>query len=297
MKIAILMGGTSTERDVSISTGKAVSKACKQLGYTVEEVVLDDSIETLQSRFETIDVVFNAMHGGEGENGEIQRWFDEENILYTGTGAEASSLCMDKHLSKKIVNKNGWDTPSWHLIHPGQEIPNEIIFPLVVKPNDQGSTVGLSIVHKKDEIKSAIDHACVFSHNILLETFIPGREITVAVVGENVYPIVEIIPSHDLYDYECKYTSGMSRYECPAKLPKELTKQIQQEAMDIYKTLGCTDYGRVDFRLDPDNRYWFLELNTLPGMTDTSLVPKAFNAVGGTFPELIKIIIQEALNR
>lgn len=296
MKVAVIMGGTSTEREVSLSSGKAIAKACEQLGYTVSEVILNDSIDSLKPQFESVNVVFNAMHGGDGEDGHIQQWFDDNEIIYTGTGPKASALCMDKHRSKAIVQQNGYDTPSWHLIHPSDSIPKGLEYPVIVKPNDQGSTVGLSVVHKEKELVPAIDHAGIYSHNILIETFIPGREITVAVVGGDVFPIIEIIPSHDLYDYECKYTSGMSSYQCPADLPDEVTRQVLSDALGIYRALGCTDYGRVDFRLDPDNRHWFLELNTLPGMTDTSLVPKAYIAAGGTFPGLIEQIIKEALH-
>ncbi len=290
------MGGTSTEREVSLSSGESVAKACRTLGYTVSEVVLNNSIEDLKPKFESVDIVFNAMHGGEGEDGHIQHWFDDAGIIYTGTGPEASALCMDKHRSKVIVHHEGWDTPAWSLVHPQDEIPENLVFPLIVKPNDQGSTVGLSVVQEEIELNAAIKLAGQFSQNIMIETFIPGREITVAIVGDNTYPIVEIIPSHELYDYECKYTSGMSSYQCPADLPEGMTKQILSDALGIYRALGCTDYGRVDFRLDPNNKHWFLELNTLPGMTDTSLVPKAYIAAGGTFPELIEQIIKEALH-
>lgn len=296
MNVAILMGGTSTEREISISTGMAVAKACEQLNYEVDSVMLNDSIESVLPRLRNMDIVFNALHGGEGENGDIQRCLDEENIVYTGSGPEASYLCMNKHLSKGVVREAEFDTPDWYLINPSDDIPKNLIFPLVVKPNDQGSTVGLSIVHNEDELIPAIDRASVHSDKILLETFIPGREITVAIVGKDVFPIVEIVPSHELYDYECKYTTGMSRYECPAKIPEALTNQIQNDALRMYEALNCSGYGRVDFRLDDNGRYWFLEMNTLPGMTDTSLVPKAYQAGGGTFSELINKIITEALN-
>jgi len=296
MNVAILMGGTSTEQEISISTGTAVTKACEQLNYRVASVKLNDSIESVLPQLRKMDIVFNALHGGEGENGDIQRCLDKENIVYTGSGPEASALCMNKHLSKKIVSDAGFDTPDWHLINPSDDIPKNLTFPVVVKPNDQGSTVGLSIVHTEDTLIPAIARAGVYSDEIMLETFIPGREITVAIVGKDVFPIVEIIPSHELYDYECKYTSGMSRYECPAKIPEALTNQIQNDALRMYEALNCTGYGRVDFRFDDDRRYWFLEMNTLPGMTDTSLVPKAYTAAGGTFSELIKQIITEALN-
>jgi len=170
-----------------------------------------------------------------------------------------------------------------------------MVFPVVIKPNDQGSTIGLTVVKDESELDDAIELARQFANVVLIEEFIVGKEITVTVIGDKAYPIVEIVPSHGLYDYECKYNKGMTEYFCPANIDKDLTKAIQESALKIHKLLGCRHYSRVDFRLDKNGRAWFLELNTLPGMTETSLVPKAAKASGLSFPELIQTIINEAL--
>ena len=168
-------------------------------------------------------------------------------------------------------------------------------FPLVIKPNDAGSTIGLTIIEKIDQFQTALDEAYQYSDKVIVEKYIRGRELTVAIVGETVFPIVEIIPSHELYDYECKYEKGMSEYQCPAKLENTLSEFIKNISMRIYQRLRCEGYGRVDLRLDENNKPWFLEVNTLPGMTNTSLVPKAVFAEGWTYNKLIRTIIEEAV--
>ena len=291
MKVVVLMGGPSEECEVSKATGAAVSAACRSLGYDVLKLSFQDNYEALLPKLKNADIVFNALHGGMGENGEIQAWMEGNLIVYTGSGPEASELCMDKSRSKAVARNLGVKTADWELLHHVYETYS-IGLPFVVKPNTQGSTVGLTVVHNKNEIKPAIKDAFVHGKSVMIEKYINGRELTVTVLGSKAYPIVEIQPSHDLYDYECKYTPGMSKYICPADLSPKLTNKIKRDTENIFKGLGCEVYGRADYLLADDGQYFFLEMNTLPGMTDTSLVPKAVAAEGLSFEKLVKKIIE-----
>ena len=285
------MGGPSEECEVSKATGAAVSTACRSLGYDVLKLSFQDNYEALLPKLKNADIVFNALHGGIGENGEIQAWMEGNLIIYTGSGPEASELCMDKSRSKAVARNLGVKTADWELLHHVYET-HSIGLPFVVKPNTQGSTVGLTVVHNKNEIKPAIKDAFAHGKSVMIEKYINGRELTVTVLGGRAYPIVEIQPSHDLYDYECKYTPGMSKYICPADLSPKLTNKIKRDTENIFKGLGCEVYGRADYLLADDGQYFFLEMNTLPGMTDTSLVPKAAAAEGLSFEKLVKKIIE-----
>ena len=294
LRVGILMGGPSEEREVSVSTGKAVLAACLQMGYLVEEFTFRNDYKKYLKQMHGQDIVFNALHGGIGENGKIQAWMDNNRIKYTGSSAMASSLCMDKVNSKDLAKKNGIDTPEWQLLlDSNDEI--KLKTPFVVKPNDQGSTVGLSVVYNQDKIDSALKKAFQYGSEVIIEKYINGRELTVPVIGSRAYPIVEINPLHDLYDYECKYTPGMSEYDCPARLNKNLVKKIKQITIMLFKIFGCSVYGRADFILDKSGTPFFLEMNTLPGMTSTSLVPKSANAEGLSFNQLIEKIIKLSL--
>ena len=294
MKIAILMGGPSTERDVSLRTGQAVALACRELGHDTVELSFRNNYQKFLQELRLADIVFNGLHGTVGEDGIIQAWMDKNNIPYTGSGALSSALCMNKDKSKNVARNLGLLTPDWEIIHG---IDDVISFhtPLVIKPNNQGSTVGLSIVRNIGDKAAAIDEAMKYSDNIIVEKYIPGREITLAILGEKVLPIVEIRSSHELYDYECKYTPGMSEYICPAALDHNLTKDIQKNTEKIFKALDCRAYGRADYLLDEEGRYFFLEMNTLPGMTSTSLVPMAAKAHGLSFAKLINCILEMSL--
>ncbi len=292
IKVGILMGGNSQERLISLSTAKAVTNACISLGYSVTHLSFENNYIKFLDKMKRLDIVFNALHGGMGENGEIQSWMDENRIKYTGSGPLASALCMDKEKSKILVKENNIETPSWQLI---TDIKDDIIIdlPFVVKPNEQGSTFGLSVVKKQKEITSAIEMAFKYGKNILIEEYIQGRELTVPVVGDEVYPIVEIQPSHFLYDYYCKYTPGMTKYICPAILDTHLEKKIYNNAKLLFDKFNCSVYGRLDFILDTKESVpYFLEMNTLPGMTATSLVPKSATAMGIKFKKLIETIIK-----
>ena len=287
------MGGNSDERNVSLKTGEAVKKACAELGYRVKPLILDHDFKIFFSDFKNVDIVFNALHGGIGENGEIQSWFERNNIKYTGSNSIASRFCMDKSKSKEIVKKIGLNTPKWEIIKNIDD-PIKLKPPYVIKPNDQGSTFGISIVNNTSRIKAALVHAFNFGSEIMIEEFIDGRELTVSIVGQKVYPIVEIKPKKKLYDYECKYKDGMSHYICPSKIPPSLANEIKSSTLDIFNSLKCNVYGRADFILKK-SKYFFLEMNTLPGLTNTSLAPKAAAEEGLSFAKLIKQIIRYSL--
>ena len=340
MKILVLMGGTSAERDVSLASGEAIVQALKDAGHQVlaldaaqgQKLLSNDgkylpggvkqkppdvaelerknkqaALEAIHSfDFSEVDVVFLALHGGQGEDGTIQALLDLTGKPYTGSGVLASALAMDKAMSKKIFEREGILTPEWFLISDPdlsdmspvvKRIESGFGFPCVVKPNNQGSTVGLTVVNDKGDLKEAVECAQGYSTNILVERFISGRELTVGVLGDTPLPVVEIIPEHGIYDYECKYTHGKSNYVCPAEISEEKTKEIQAIGLKAFKALGCEGYARVDFRYGEDEQFYCLEVNTLPGMTSLSLVPKAAKALGIDFPELTDRIARLALKR
>jgi len=294
LRVGILMGGPSEEREVSIATGEAVIDACVENGYTPTAFGFINNYKKHLKRLKTQNIIFNALHGGIGENGSIQKWLDKNNIKYTGSGSIASSLCMDKAASKEIAKRNGIETPDWQLIQKtNQKV--KISPPFVIKPNDQGSTIGLSIVKDDQLTQSAMDLAFQHGNSIIIEKFISGRELTIPIINEEAYPIVEINPKNNFYDYECKYTPGMSEYLCPANLEQDLVEKIETNTMQLFNKFNCSVYARADYILDKSGVPYFLEMNTLPGMTSTSLVPKSANAKGQSFQQLIRHIIELSL--
>jgi D-alanine-D-alanine ligase len=327
-RVALLVGGTSPEREVSKSSGKGVLGALKQLGYQTKIIdpayglnqpkeedlffALDDYSEISNhnciaavnsSLFDDVDVVFSALHGKWAEDGTMQSLLELRGLRYTGSKILASAMAMDKSIAKTIFRNAGVKTADWfavpkirfHLKAVIEGIQSQFSFPCVIKPNDQGSTVGLSLVRNNSEVEQACELAYNFSDKILIEEFISGREITVAILEGDALPVLEIIPKSGFYDYESKYTTGKSEYIVPAKIPAEVFKTAQKQALLAFNSLGCEGYGRVDFRLNEDNQTFCLEVNTLPGMTSTSLVPKMAKAVGISFEELIDRIIKQAL--
>ena len=301
MKIAIVLGGASSEKDISLLTGLSIAEALSGK-YDTGVIHIGSDISILPEKLLGANLVFNALHGGIGENGDIQAFFDLHHISYCGSGAKASRLAMDKHLSKLIAKTESIPTPKWILVK-SDNFSTQLInqnsikfnFPCIVKPADEGSTVGLSLIDNVSEIEDAINLAGKYSTNILIEEYIPGRELTVGILGSKALPIVEIISDNELYDYDCKYTKGKSQYKVPAELPGKVTRKIQDDALKIYKAVGCRHYGRIDFRLNEKNEHYFLEINTLPGMTSTSLLPMAAQAAGLDFPELVDTIIKIAV--
>ena len=291
LKIGVLMGGDSEERIVSLSTGNEVLKALKKLGYYAEKILIKDSYEKFLGKFLEQDLVFNALHGGKGEDGKIQQWMDNNNVKYTGSGPASSALCMNKARSKDFAKVMGIRTPRWQLFsNPNEKI--KLQFPFVVKPNSQGSTFGLTVVKTKKDLNLAIETAFQYGEDVIAEEYIEGREVTVPVLGESVYPILEIVPSHDLYDFECKYTPGMTKYFCPAKIDDNVTNLIKGDTQLLFNEFGCNVYARMDYLIDKNGTPYFLEVNTLPGMTSTSLLPKSLASLGISFESLISKIVK-----
>jgi D-alanine-D-alanine ligase len=332
LRIAVLLGGTSEERNVSLATGRAVVQALRSLGHVVIPVdpavgaiQLEDegrylggavgaeppTLEELQAmgaaspgdalaglpELTECDVVFLALHGGEGENGRIQEMLDAAGIRYTGSGVVGSAEAFDKRLSKELMVEAGIPTPAWTPCGaPATDVLATLGLPLVVKPSNGGSTVGLTIVRAADELPDAIRLAEKYDHDALCEEFVEGREVTVTVLGGEALPVVEIIPGNEIYDYESKYTPGMSTYICPADLSPSVAAELSRLAVACFEALHQESYSRIDFRLKDDGTAWCLEANSLPGMTSTSLVPKAAAAAGIEFPDLCERIVLAAVD-
>ena len=322
--VALLVGGTSPEREVSKSSGYSIYKALISLGY--ETVLIDPAygknqpkknedffakknysavlnknyVEAINFRiFDRIDIAFLALHGRWGEDGTIQSLLELKGIKYTGSNVVTSAIAMDKLMSKILFKHYDINTPAWIVVGKDdiekdikKKIKENFGYPCVVKPNDQGSTVGLTICKNADGLSKALKLAQKFSDKVLIEEYISGHEVTVGVLDSKALPVLEIKPKHGIYDYECKYTHGMSVYEVPANLPEWVQLELQAQALKAYNALGCKAYARMDFRLSNDYNTYCLEVNTLPGMTSTSLVPKMAKAIGISFEELIDKIIK-----
>jgi len=324
------MGGTSAERDVSIASGLRIAAALRTLGHQVTSLdtatgVIDDATEhalmeagmqqappdleslaamskrSLSPSLGTLpevrqaDVVFLALHGGQGEDGTLQALFDLCGVRYTGTGPLGSALAMDKDLSKRLFRDNGVSTADWLMAPVTTEQVNERMgFPVVVKPSKQGSTVGLTLVREPGALEAAIAEAFRYDDEVMVEQFISGRELTVGILGHEALPIGEIIPKHELYDYECKYTKGMAVEEFPARLDPAVAAVVQEQAQRAFRALKLRGYARIDFRLDDSGSCFCLEANTLPGMTELSLIPQAAAAAGISFPDLCERIVRLA---
>ena len=326
MKVALLMGGRSSEREISLRTGRGIAQSLRNLGHDVASVDTatgrllpageeENALPESQSREITkstaalmtgsdaigeAEIVFIALHGGDGEDGTIQALLELTGKPYTGSGVLASALAMDKAMSKKIFEREGILTPAWQLLRAGQSEPTVDVtrlggYPIIVKPNAEGSTVGLSIVTGAEQLPDALREAARFGSELLIEQFIPGRELTVAVVGDEAFPIVEICPKNGFYDYESKYTKGASEYFCPADLPEPLAARIRELGLRASDALGCRGVTRVDFRLSPKGEAYCLEVNTIPGMTPTSLVPMAAKARGMSYDQLVQRMLDLAV--
>ena len=324
-KIALLFGGTSPEKKVSKASAASIHAALKNLGYDTRlinpaygkkqpddifgendsaEISNRNYVEAINSELlDGIDLAFLALHGKWGEDGTVQSLLELRGIKYTGSNVVSSSIAMDKGMSKIIFRHFGVKTPDWFVTSQNNSTPQSIIstikekfgFPCAIKPNDQGSTVGLTICDSENKVMESLSLAYRFSDKAIIEEYIPGREMTVTVFDNKALPVLEIKPEHGLYDYECKYTPGMTQYEVPAKISKQVEEDIQSQALLAFNSLGCRGYSRVDFRLKNDKETYCLEVNTLPGMTSTSLVPKAAKAVGISFEELVDRIVKLSL--
>ena len=256
--------------------------------------------------YSDIDVVFLALHGGRGENGSIQNLLDLAGRKYTGSGMTASAIAMDKALTKRIMNSLGIPTPEWELCRVAKAFDAEksaaqmawrLKPPVIVKPNDGGSTIGLVKVMHASEFAAALSECSQHTREILIEKYIPGRELTVTVFDGKAYPVVEIKPKSGLYDYEAKYTKGKSEYIAPAEIDVAVAKHLQDASVRLFEALGCIGLTRVDFILDPGGAFYCLEINTLPGMTALSLAPMAMKCEGIDFDQLVSMMVDSALRQ
>jgi len=336
MRITVLMGGTSSERDVSLASGIRVTEALRSRGHDVtavdtargpltreqEQQLLAGGVKTAPPSREELhamaaetlpqmlavlpalkeaDVVFLGLHGGAGEDGTIQALLDLASIPYTGSGRLASAIAMDKDMAKHMFRQYGVNTADWVLVTKrtpapgGEELAKRLGLPMIVKPSKEGSTVGLSIVRSAADVTAAIQEAMRFDDEVIVETFIAGRELTVGILGGEALPVGEIIPKHEIYDYECKYTAGMAVEVFPADITEAQREDVQQQAKRAFDALKLRGCARIDFRMDPSGTMYCLEANTLPGMTGTSLIPQAAQAAGMDFAELCERIVMLAL--
>src|SRR6184192_867076 len=292
-KIAVLMGGPGSERDVSLATGRGVSKALRSLGAEVVDVDVRDENFALPK---DVDLAFITIHGTFGEDGQLQEILEECGVPYTGDAVESSLAAFDKILSKEKFREHNVVTPEWEVVEVGQQ--PTISVPLVVKPARQGSTVGVVIVKNSSELDSAMTEAGKYDRKLLIEKFVPGRELTIGVLGDQALPILEIIPKGGFYDFNNKYpflnpqAGGGAEHVCPAKIGAKLTRQIQDLALRAYRSIGLQVYSRVDVLLPENAEPSVLEVNTIPGMTEASLLPEAAAAAGIKYDELCLRIIE-----
>lgn len=311
MRVAVILGGQSVEREVSLHTGENVIEALREKGH--EPVGLDVTDDLgVRLREARPECVYVALHGRFGEDGAMQGLLEIMGLPYVGSGVLASALGMDKLLSRRLFVDEGLLCPRYRVIRTGEvaakgigeaarEVTTEFGLPLVVKPNNQGSAVGVTIARQEGEVERGISEALALGDVALIEEYLSGPEITVAVIGNSearALPVIEIVPKKPFYDYDAKYTPGMSQHVIPARLTPEATSEAQAAALRAYEILGCRDFARVDFLMDErSGRPVLLEVNTLPGMTSTSLVPDAARAVGVEFPDLVDRLVRMAVER
>ncbi len=330
MRVTLLTGGTSAERDVALASAVQVMAALRARGHDVAVVdtargyipradearLLSGSVGTAPPSVDELhalerglllsglgglaavrdaDVLFLALHGGRGEDGTLQALLEMIGVPYTGSGRLGSALAMDKDISKRLFRLAGVPTADWVMAPAARDaVGRQYGWPVVVKPSKQGSTVGLSVVKSADEYEAAVALARQYDDEVMVERFVPGRELTVGVLEGQALTVGEIIPRHELFDYECKYTPGMSEEIFPADLPEAVTEECRRLGLLAHEALKLGGYSRVDFRLTPDGELFCLEVNTLPGMTATSLLPQSARAAGIEFPDLCERICRAA---
>ena len=302
-RILVLMGGFSAEREVSLRSGTAVLKALIKLGYDAK--ALDLKLSSVQDIVEyQPDLVFIALHGTDGEDGTVQGLLEILNLPYTGSGVASSAIGINKVLTKKMLTFEGIPTAPFTILKKNvfnstsseiQSLLQNIGLPMVVKAATQGSSIGTYIVKEEKDILQSIQAAFVYDAEVLVEKFIEGTEVTSTVIGNDnteVLPLIEITSANEFYDFESKYTPGMCNHIIPARVPEHIHDKIAQLSQKVYKSLGCRGYARVDYIIDRDENPFVLEINTIPGMTEMSLVPDAALAVGITFEELVDKIVK-----
>jgi D-alanine-D-alanine ligase len=289
------MGGLSREREISLRTGKAILKALSEKGYTVIAIdVRDDITEKLVKG--KVECAFLALHGRFGEDGAIQGMLELMRIPYTGSGVLASALAMHKIMAKKFFQCEKIPTPAFEAfqkeeIKRGLQKKISLSLPLVVKPAREGSTLGISIVQREEELSPALEKAGEYDEEIFVEEFMKGREITVGILEEIPLPVIEIVPKSGFYDYHSKYTKGETQYILPARIPREKYLYAQEISLRTFRTLGCSGVARVDLMTDENENPFVIDVNTMPGMTETSLLPKAASYAGIPFEDLVERIL------
>lgn len=291
-KIGVLMGGISEEREISLRTGGAVLKALKEKGYDAVGIDVGRDVAGELKR-KKIEVAFLALHGRYGEDGCVQGMLELMSIPYTGSGVQASALAMDKAAAKKVLAFHGISTPPFVVV----EEPVDAVslgMPVVIKPASQGSAVGVSIVRKKAELDRALKAAKRLSREVLAERYIRGRELTVAILDGAALPVIEILPKKGFYDYNAKYTKGMTDFVVPAALEPAVETRVVDESLKSYEILGCSGAARVDVMLDDNSTPFVLEVNTIPGLTELSLFPRAAAAAGLDYPKLVERMLKGA---
>ncbi|MBL7157824.1 MAG: D-alanine--D-alanine ligase [Candidatus Omnitrophica bacterium] len=298
-KIAVLAGGPSSEREISIKSGRAVYEALKRKNLDV--FFLDagtDAREKLKNA--GFDIIFIALHGRFGEDGTIQAMIEELGIPYTGSGVHASRLAMNKVASREVFSASGMKVPRYQVANKGKDlrgIPRGFKTPFVVKPQSEGSSIGLTIVRDKADFEKALKKAFVYHENALVEEYIHGRELTVGILENKALPVIEIVTKNQVYDYEAKYENETTKYIVPANLSENDKKAAETAALKAHSLLGCRDFSRVDMRMDDKGDVFVLEVNTIPGMTSVSLLPKAARAANISFEDLCMRLIELAHKR
>ncbi len=337
MKVLLLAGGDSSEREVSLNSGAAIFNSLKKLGHDVYAIdpssgktLLSSDGKFLTKRMSSnieagsvpqigamalaksitgselhdFEVVFLALHGGKGENGSIQNLLELARVPFTGSDMKASAIAMDKATSKRLFESAKIVTPKWKVYNITsnsiedavlKDVKKNFKLPIIVKPNDGGSTIGLTKVTKPQELRAAFELALKESNVVLVEDYIHGRELTVPVLDGKDFPVIEIIPKSGLYDYEAKYTKGKTEYIVPAKIPAKTAKAVQKAAVTVYEIIGAAGLARIDFMMTKNGKFYCLEINTLPGMTELSLSPMAAKAVGINFDQLVDILVKSAV--
>ncbi|ALD15174.1 D-alanine--D-alanine ligase [Buchnera aphidicola (Aphis glycines)] len=303
-KVAVLLGGNSSERKISIASGYAILKSLIRSGINAYPFDTRD-FPIMQLKKQQFDIAYIALHGKGGEDGSIQGVLEYLNIPYTGSGIMASSIALDKKKTKLLWKSVGLPVLPDVYIHKKDILKNldtflikkffKLEYPVLVKPNDQGSSIGITLVSLKDQLKNAIKIALNYSNNILVEKFIQGKEYTVSILGEKILPSIHILTKNNFYDYTSKYELSSTKYLCPSGLNLNQEKKLKKIAKQAWNILGCNGYGRIDVILDNENKFWLLEINTIPGMTNRSLLPISANAIGVSFDELVLQILKKTI--
>jgi len=292
--VGVLLGGPSAERDISLKSGRAISLALRELGIEVIEIGEHEGVREGVIAHK-IDMAFIALHGRFGEDGQVQEFLEELNIPYTGSGVRASRQAMDKDLSCQVFKSAGLTIPACRIIKRGDK-PSASPFslPVVVKPAREGSSLGLSLVRESGQFLQALALARRHDDKIIVEKYIPGRELTISILEEKALPVIEIIPDNPFFDYEAKYVKGLSEFIVPADLPGEVYREAQRIGLAAHQALGCYAYSRADIILGQDGDLYLLEVNSIPGFTATSLLPQAARAAGIDFPDLCLKLLELA---